>query len=94
MSGASDQLPVPHPVVKDRDGQDWYRWKETCVKPWVADQYARNKHLTDAELAAEVWRSAAVHYARVPGPDAVEEGRLNGIFERFAITPHLSEEVA
>jgi hypothetical protein len=48
-------LPVAHPTFLDREGNTWYRWKDTLVKPYVADMYGELKHLTDAELAAEYW---------------------------------------
>lgn len=42
---------------QDRQGNDWYVWGDTCVKPFVADSYSDIKRLTDAELAAEVQRA-------------------------------------
>lgn len=50
-----EQLPVPHPQFQDRQGKDWYVWKETAVRPFVADMYSDLKRLTDAETAADYW---------------------------------------
>jgi hypothetical protein len=47
-----------HRKFQDRMGYDWYVWGDTCVKPWIADDMADRKRLTDAELSAEAYRQS------------------------------------
>lgn len=85
-----------HHKFKDRNGQDWYVWKDTAMRPDIADAYACNKHLTDAELAAEVFctsrqlgegHPAFNHWLKANR----EYARQAEIVERFATLPHADE---
>lgn len=78
-----------HPLIQDRHGEDWYVWKDTAVRPFVADMYAVNKHLTEPELAAEYWQSdyADTRYDR----EDEDLEPIPEIIQRFATLPHYDE---
>jgi len=95
-------LPVPHPTFLDRQGNVWYRWKDTLVLPQVADMYGERKRLTDPELGAILW----FHVSREAQAEVMgwqtdhaqdwintnqEECRIVRILERFAALPHYDE---
>ena len=96
----SNTLPVPHPVFEDRQGQPWYRWKDTLVPPSTADLYSGRKRLTHAELAAVYWMSSSRRerllgykdgYWSATDSAAEEEARRMNIIHRFATLPHYDE---
>lgn len=87
-------LPVPHPVIEDRNGQPWYRWHDTLVPPSTADLYSARKRLTDPELAAE-WQQSQRHMAVAvicTKPNATTEIHRTETLHRFAKLPHYDEE--
>jgi hypothetical protein len=81
------QQPVPHPTFEDRDGNTWYRWKDTLVQPFVADIYRGRKALTAPELAAEYWKCMSGLY---DGHGKAARIRRDTIY-RFAALPHASD---
>ena len=86
---------------KDRQGNDWYVWGDTCVRPWIADSYSGMKRLSEAELAAE-WHKqdnhcgqklegyAVAHNGEGLAAEEVEVERLRTIY-RFATLAHYDE---
>jgi len=97
----SETLPIPHPKVLDRHGNTWYRWKDTFMLPHIADMYGERKRLTDAELAAEYYRSAFLHensLSENDGYDGMPETQAHRhqatMLWRFATLPHYDEVTA
>jgi hypothetical protein len=87
-------------MFQDLQGHDWYVWIDTAVRPYVADMYAVNKHLTDSHAAAEYYRARSTSLIRVYQRD--ERGNIidkrgegweyeHEVMLRFATSPHYDE---
>lgn len=61
------------------------------IRGFVAEDMAKAKRFTGAELAAEVWHSVANYFTLGPGAEAVTEASRNKTIERFATLPHYDE---
>jgi N-formylglutamate amidohydrolase len=91
-----------HPLIQDRLGDDWYVWKDTGIRPHIADMYAGMKRLTAPELAAEYWRAVGDESLISEGysweamcgdwtQSELDSGRRTDSLRRFAVLPHYDE---
>ena len=84
-----------HHKFQDRNGEDWYVWEDTAVRPYMADIYAEMKRFGDVELAAETWAAQCNRRVRNYDPTQDIPGVTweweHNIMARFATLPHYDE---